>query len=50
MLVDRLRRKDCTRRGYVLEDFPRNRNQALMLQSNGILIQHLSKTQNFSSI
>jgi len=41
LIKNRLKKKDCIKRGYVLEDFPRNRIQAISLQTHGILLKHL---------
>jgi len=41
MIIARLSKPDCIRKGYVLEGFPRNRIQAMGLQSEGILFEHL---------
>jgi adenylate kinase len=41
LICDRLKRKDCIRRGFVLEAFPKNRAQAAQLQSNGVLPKHV---------
>ncbi|CAK8679207.1 unnamed protein product [Clavelina lepadiformis] len=41
LIKDRLKRKDCIRRGYVLEGFPQNRQQAIELQSLGIMLKHV---------
>nr|NP_001155275.1 radial spoke protein AK58 [Ciona intestinalis]BAH59278.1 radial spoke protein AK58 [Ciona intestinalis] len=41
MIEERLKRKDCLRRGFVLEGFPQNREQAIMLQANGLMLKHL---------
>lgn len=40
MIKERVKRKDCLRRGYILEGFPRNRSQAYHLQSFGISPTH----------
>nr|XP_039270982.1 adenylate kinase 8-like [Styela clava] len=40
MIRDRVKRKDCLRRGFILEGFPRNRSQAYALQSYGIMPTH----------
>ena len=44
LIKNRLKKKDCIKRGYVLEDFPRNRIQAISLQTHGILLKHLGRS------
>ena len=34
---------DCARRGWILTDFPNNREQTLALQSSGISPKHVGK-------
>uniref|UniRef100_H2Z0X8 Nucleoside-diphosphate kinase n=1 Tax=Ciona savignyi TaxID=51511 RepID=H2Z0X8_CIOSA len=41
MIGERLKRKDCLRRGFVLEGFPENREQSILLQAQGIMYTHL---------
>jgi len=41
LIIIRLSEVDCQRRGFVLEGFPRNRAQAIALQSQGILLEHV---------
>ena len=36
---------DCLRRGWILIDFPHNREQALALQSRGITPKHAGKVE-----
>lgn len=37
LLCKRLERRDCHEHGWVLEDFPKTRNQAKMMAQRGIL-------------
>nr|CAB3220769.1 AK58 radial spoke protein [Phallusia mammillata] len=41
LISDRLKRKDCLRRGFILEGFPQNRSQAIELQACGVLLKHV---------
>jgi len=36
---------DCLRRGWILIDFPTNREQTLALQSRGICPKHVGKVR-----
>jgi len=40
LIYSRLQQKDCIRKGWVLEGFPRTREQALALQAKGTLAKH----------
>ncbi len=42
---ERLKEMDCLRRGWILIDFPSNREQALALQSRGICAKHVGKVR-----
>lgn len=37
LIVKRVQMKDCTANGWVLEDFPKTRNQAMFLAKRGIV-------------
>jgi adenylate kinase len=42
LVFARLQEPDVMTKGYVLEGYPRNRDQALVMQRKGILPDHLS--------
>jgi len=42
LICDRVGKPDCLRRGYILEGFPQNREQAIDLQARGILLDHVA--------
>ncbi|XP_065916646.1 adenylate kinase 8-like [Dysidea avara] len=40
LVVNRLKQEDCQTKGWVMEGFPNTREQALVLQSAGVLAKH----------
>ena len=41
LLLKRIAMKDCQSNGWILEDFPKSRNQALFLAKRGLVPSHL---------
>ncbi|XP_060762711.1 adenylate kinase 8 isoform X1 [Neoarius graeffei] len=45
LIEERLAKTDCVRRGWVLEAFPKSREEALYLQASGIIPEHVVMLQ-----